>query len=109
MGRIKAASQRLNFLINDMMTLVKLDEGQPLAAADFDLTEVAEEIADHYVQLLAAQGGALQVKVEPGLVAHGDEGEYLNLDYFAGQPQQIRYREHGIPADSEQAREAGHH
>jgi two-component system OmpR family sensor kinase len=45
MSRIESESVRMTQLVDDLMLLVRLDEGRPLQAASFDISELAVEAA----------------------------------------------------------------
>ncbi len=69
--RIRAGSQRMGRLIDDLLTLSRLSR-RPLRAEVVDLSALARAVADELQQ--AAPGRPVAVTVAPGLAARADAG-----------------------------------
>lgn len=72
--KTQAQVDRMRDLVNDLVTLSRLDEEKPdLQMAEFDISEVVGETAESFRDFAAAQGHPLELKIAPGLWYRGDE------------------------------------
>ncbi|WP_084658951.1 HAMP domain-containing sensor histidine kinase [Thermogemmatispora onikobensis] len=71
---IKNESERMTRLINDMLTLVRLEEGRPLQLRTVDLVELAIESVEQARLFAGEQGPRIQLELatQERLVVHGD-------------------------------------
>nr|BBH94088.1 hypothetical protein KTA_22870 [Thermogemmatispora argillosa] len=71
---IKNESERMTRLINDMLTLVRLDEGRPLQLREVDLVELAVESVEQARLSSGEQGPRIQLELatQERLVVRGD-------------------------------------
>ncbi|MGE4277753.1 MAG: sensor histidine kinase [Lawsonibacter sp.] len=72
--KAQAQADKMRDLVNDLITLSRLDEEKPaLQLADFDLSSAVTETAESFRDFAAAQGHVLEIVVSPGLTYRGDE------------------------------------
>lgn len=72
--KIQGQTDKLTRLVNDLVTLSRLDEEKPpLQVSEFNLSTAVEETAESFRDFAAAQGHALKTAVEPELCCRGDE------------------------------------
>lgn len=72
-GKAQAQTEKMTELVNDLVTLARLDEEKPsLRFSRFDLSALAAETAESFRDFAAAGGHALEVDVVPGLFCCGD-------------------------------------
>jgi two-component system OmpR family sensor kinase len=71
---IKSESERMSRLINDMLTLVRLEEGRPLQLREVDLVELAVESVEQARLSSGEQGPRIQLELatQERLVVRGD-------------------------------------
>lgn len=71
---IRSESERMGLLINQMVTLCRMDESDtPLALADVDLSGVVDDTVSELEALAADRKKKLTASVEPGVHCRGDE------------------------------------
>lgn len=71
---IRSESERMGLLINQMVTLCRMDESDtPLALADVDLSGVVDDTVSEFEALAADRKKKLTASVEPGVHYRGDE------------------------------------
>lgn len=82
-GSIKKQVGRLSGLVEQLVTLSRLDESNVLqAAADFSLSDTVMEIAALFQPVADSKGKKIELSVEEGLTLYGDErmiGQMLSL------------------------------
>ncbi|HEY8995910.1 MAG TPA: PAS domain S-box protein [Lacunisphaera sp.] len=71
LNRIRAASQRMGHLIDDLLKLAQLSRAE-IRRGPVDLSKLAVSVAEGLRQANPKQ--SLEFVIEPGLVAHGDAG-----------------------------------
>lgn len=72
--KARVQTEKLTELVEELVTLSRLDEDQPSASfADFALSEAASEVAESFRDFAAAKGHELRLCIEPGITYHGDE------------------------------------
>lgn len=72
--KAQAQTERMTELVNDLVTLARLDEEKPtLQFASFDVSAVVTETAESFRDFAAAQNHPLEVSAAPGLSYCGDE------------------------------------
>ncbi len=72
--KAQAQAEKMSELVNDLVTLSRLDEEKPaLRLADFNISEAVAEVAESFRDFAAAQGHALETDLPPGLTYRGDE------------------------------------
>lgn len=71
MGRIEGESARMAALVEDLLTLARLDQAQPLAAEPVDLTALVGDVVDD--ARVVDPGHPMSPVVEDGVVVVGDE------------------------------------
>lgn len=72
--KIQGQTDKLTHLVNDLVTLSRLDEEKPpLQLHDFDSSAAVLEVVDSFRDYAAAQGHTITAEIPPGLVYHGDE------------------------------------
>ena len=85
MRRIESEATRMGQLVNELLTLVKLDEGRPLEREPVDLTHLATEaVADSRAiepdrPLSVESGGAVGVGADGHVVVSGDDARLRQL------------------------------
>jgi len=73
-GKAQAQTEKLSELVNDLVTLARLDEEKPPARfARFDISGVVTETAESFRDFAAVRGHALEADAAPGLSCCGDE------------------------------------
>ena len=73
-GKAQAQTEKMSELVNDLVTLARLDEEKPpLRFARFDISGLVTETAESFRDFAAAKGHALEIGVDPGLSCFGDE------------------------------------
>ena len=71
---IRSESERMGLLINQMVTLCRMDESDtPLALADVDLSSVIGDTVSEFEALAADRKKRLSAVIEPGVHCRGDE------------------------------------
>ncbi|MGN0993940.1 MAG: sensor histidine kinase [Butyricicoccus sp.] len=72
--KIESQTEKLTGLVNDLVTLSRLDEEKPpLHMSRFNISAVAEETAESFREHAALQGHPLTLQIAPGLSYCGDE------------------------------------
>ena len=72
--KAQAQTEKLSELVNDLVTLARLDEEKPPARfARFDISGVVTETAESFRDFAAVRGHALEADAAPGLSCCGDE------------------------------------
>ncbi len=72
--KARAQAEKMADLVNDLVTLARLDEAKPpLRFAAFDISGAVAETAASFQELAAAGGHALEADIAPGLSYRGDE------------------------------------
>lgn len=72
--KARTQTEKLTELVEELVTLSRLDEEQPPSRfADFALSNAVEEVAESFRDLAAAKGHELQSDIEPDIRYHGDE------------------------------------
>ncbi len=72
--KAQAQTEKLSELVNDMVTLARLDEEKPpVRFARFDISSLVTETAGSFQDFAAAKGHTLEINIEPGLSCCGDE------------------------------------
>lgn len=72
--KIQGQTDKLSTLVNDLVTLSRLDEERPpLRSNNFDISAAVEEVADSFCDHAAAHGHVLETEITPDLSYHGDE------------------------------------
>ena len=73
-SKAQAQTDKMRDLVNDLVTLSRLDEEKPaLRFTDFDISEAVTETAESFRDFAAAQGHALKLEIPSGLTYRGDE------------------------------------
>ncbi len=71
---IRSESERMGLLINQMVTLCRMDESDtPLALADVDLSSVIGDTVSEFEAFAADRKKRLSAVIEPGVHCRGDE------------------------------------
>ena len=72
--------KRLTALTNQMVALSRLDENpEPRENAEFDLSDVAYEVIDHFSSLSEVRGKKISADIEDGIKYTGDENSIRQL------------------------------
>lgn len=72
--KAQAQADKMRDLVNDLITLSRLDEEKPaLQLAEFDLSSAVAETAESFRDFAAAQDHVLEIDVSPALTYRGDE------------------------------------
>ena len=72
--------KRLTALTNQMVALSRLDENpEPKEKAEFDLSDVAYEVIDHFSSLSEVRGKKISADIEDGIKYTGDENSIRQL------------------------------
>ncbi len=72
--------KRLTALTNQMVALSRLDENpEPKEKAEFDLSDVAYEVIDHFSSLSEVRGKKISADIEDGIRYVGDENSIRQL------------------------------
>lgn len=78
--KIQNQTEKLTRLVNDLVTLSRLDEEHPpLQMAEFPISAAVEETAESFRDHAAAQGHPLTVEIQPDLLYTGDESAVRQL------------------------------
>ena len=64
---------RMNSLVEQMVTLSKMDESDTLVTEVFDLSDAVEETANYYLPVAEKNGCTLELDIEKGIRMKGDE------------------------------------
>ena len=71
---IRSEGERMGLLINQLVTLCRMDESQAhMVLSDFDLSGAVADTASEFEPLAAERDLRLEVRVEPGIKYQGDE------------------------------------
>ena len=71
---IRSEGERMGQLINQLVTLSRMDEARPpVEAAEFDLSAAAADTVSEFGPLAAGRGLGFSVEIQPGLRYTGDE------------------------------------
>jgi len=73
MGKVKAESDRMRSLVEDLLLLARLDAGRPLERADVDLTRLALETVEDARVVSPDHRWVLDLEAEEVVVVAGDE------------------------------------
>lgn len=76
---IKLASNRLNLLVNDLLSLAKLDEQRKKSYTKFDLSNIARDISEYYGGILLQKGCTLITSIESHLFIKANEDELIKV------------------------------
>lgn len=71
LARVQSQSQRMTTLVEDLLLLARLDEGQPLKLSDVDLTQLAIETVSDEKVMAPDHAWQLELPAEP-VVVRGD-------------------------------------
>lgn len=72
---IRAESQRMSALVNQLVLLSRMDEdGNDLVFSDFDLSAAVSDTVSEFSMLAKQNGKSLTAQIEEGAVCRGDEG-----------------------------------
>ena len=72
--KIRSQTDKLTRLVNDLVTLSRLDEEKPpMRISEFNISAAVEETAESFRDFAAAQGHALELGIAPELRCRGDE------------------------------------
>lgn len=72
--------KRLTALTNQMVALSKLDENpEPKEMTEFNLSDVAYEVIDHFVALSEVTGKKINMKIQDGITYKGNENSIRQL------------------------------
>ena len=78
--KIQAQTDKMRDLVNDLVTLSRMDEERPpVIMADFDISAAVAETADSFVDSAQAAGLTLEQNIESSLNYHGDEAQIRQL------------------------------
>lgn len=76
---IKNQTARLNKLVQDMLTLSKMEEGAPLELAELDLSELVRSAAEQFSVIAQSQGKSLSMELQPGICIKGNRDSIYEL------------------------------
>lgn len=77
---IKDQAQRLGGLMNDLLTLARMDESSVTGlAVEVSLSDLAEKAAEAFAQPMEAKGLALEQEIQPGVVVKADPAQMEQL------------------------------
>lgn len=72
--------KRLTALTNQMVALSRLDENpEPKEMTEFNLSDVAYEVIDHFVALSEVMGKKINMEIQDGITYKGDENSIRQL------------------------------
>lgn len=72
--------KRLTSLTNQMVALSRLDENpEPKEMTEFNLSDVAYEVIDHFVALAEVTGKKINMEIQDGITYKGDENSIRQL------------------------------
>ena len=72
--------KRLTALTNQMVALSRLDENpEPREKAEFNLSDVAYEVIDHFASLSEVKGKRINADIQNGIIYTGDENSIRQL------------------------------
>ena len=73
-GKAAAQTEKLTELVNSLVSLSRMDEGEgAFSFSEFNASEAAEEIADSFSDYALSCGHALDAHIEPDVIYRGDE------------------------------------
>lgn len=73
-GKAAAQTEKLTELVNSLVVLSRMDEGEgAFRFSEFNASEAAEEIADSFSDYALSCGHALDAHIEPDVIYRGDE------------------------------------
>lgn len=77
---IRDQVKRLTSLTNQMVALSRLDENpEPKEMTEFNLSDVAYEVIDHFVALSEVTGKKINMEIQDGITYKGDENSIRQL------------------------------
>ncbi len=76
---IKSAADRLNFLVNDLISLAKLGENKKSLYEKFDSSSVANEVLAKYNAALTKKGCTLSAEVESKVIISAVREEFIKM------------------------------
>ena len=77
--KAKGQTAKMGMLINELVTLSKLDEEPQLEKTSFSISSAAEEIADSFREAAESEGYAFVTDICPGVDYNGDENAIRRL------------------------------
>ncbi|MCR4891303.1 MAG: HAMP domain-containing histidine kinase [Lachnospiraceae bacterium] len=72
--------ERLNGLVQELVTLSRLDENQKAALVKIDLSQIAEEEAESYIDVAQSAGLTFEYDAEPEIFVKGEEKSLRQLE-----------------------------
>ena len=73
-GKAAAQTEKLTELVNSLVALSRMDEGEgAFSFSEFNASDAAEEIADSFSDYALSCGHALDAHIEPDVIYRGDE------------------------------------
>ncbi|MCR4813876.1 MAG: GHKL domain-containing protein [Lachnospiraceae bacterium] len=78
-GSIKHQVDRMNTLVEQMVTLTRLDEQNKPERVDFSLSDAVRETAETYLPVAAGKNQKLEIEVSDGLMFCGDEAKIRQM------------------------------
>lgn len=93
-GKAAAQTEKLTELVNSLVALSRMDEGEgAFSFSEFNASDAAEEIADSFSDYALSCGHALDAHIEPDVIYRGDEYAVRRPDLRAArQRREIRLR-----------------
>ncbi|MDO4289461.1 MAG: HAMP domain-containing sensor histidine kinase [Eubacterium sp.] len=80
---IRAEGERMNALIQELVTLTRMDEdGRPLVFQQFSLSDAVGDISSEFAALADGRDISLSASVEPWVIYRGDEGALRQVVYI---------------------------
>ena len=78
--KIQGQTDKLSRLVNDLVTLSRLDEEKPtMQISEFDISAAVSEVAGSFRDYAAAKGHILEIEIVPDLLYRGDEAAIRQL------------------------------
>ena len=83
LGDIREEANRMTSLVNELVTLTRMDEEQNrLVTSDFDISSALSDIASDFEMLANEQDKSFSYNIEPNLIYTGDETAVRRLVYI---------------------------
>lgn len=76
---IKHQVKRMTGMVEQMVTLSRLDESNELSMTDFSLSDAVSDTAEAYIAVAEKNGQELVLNIEEGIRFHGDEGKIRQM------------------------------
>ncbi len=78
-NNIKSASNRLNSLVSELLSLAKLDENKKRTNEKFDFSTISKEMVEKYEDILLKKNCKLSSEIEEGIICNSNKEDYTKI------------------------------